>query len=366
MRTTQQAKSSKTNLAVASETARAAGLRYVSDDAPGFTRQRVGKGFKYYNAEGGVLRDKDALARIRALAIPPAWTEVWICPHANGHLQATGRDARGRKQYRYHTKWRCERDANKYEHMLAFGKALPAIRQRTTRHLALSGLPRQKVLATVVKLLESTLIRVGNEEYARTNRSFGLTTLRDGHVNVRGANLHFRFRGKSGVAHEIDLNDQRLARIVRRCRDLPGQELFQYLDDDGEPQTITSTDVNDYLREIAGAEFTAKDFRTWAGTVQAALALQEFAECASQTEAKRNVTRAIERVAAKLGNTPSVCRKSYVHPTVLEVYMEGELLAALKRCAARQASKNTRRLDPAEAAVLALLQQRFKSTARTK
>lgn len=340
--------------------ARSAGLRYFSDQTPGLRRKRVGKGFAYYTPQGELLKDQETLRRIRALAIPPAWTDVWICPQANGHLQATGRDSKGRKQYRYHVRWRSTRDENKYERLLDFGQLLPLIRKKTGQDLALPGLPRQKVLATVVRLLETTLIRVGNEEYARSNNSFGLTTMRDKHVKVNGSKIHFRFRGKSGIKHDIDLTDKQLARTVKQCRDLPGQELFQYLDENGEPQSISSTEVNDYLREITDNDFTAKDFRTWAGTVLATLALQEFNTFTSVTQAKRHVVRAIENVAARLGNTPSVCRKCYIHPAIIETYLEGNLLETLQQRAEQELSRKLHRLQPEEAAVLALLQQRLK------
>jgi DNA topoisomerase-1 len=340
--------------------ARAAGLRYVSDQSPGLRRKRRGKGFAYYTAEGECVRDRETLSRIKALAIPPAWTDVWICPQPNGHLQATGRDAKGRKQYRYHARWRELRDENKYDRMLDFGRLLPKIRQQTERDLSKPGLSREKVLATIVRLLETTLIRIGNDEYARSNNSFGLTTMRDNHVKVNGAKIHFRFRGKSGIKHDVDLTDKQLARIVKRCRDLPGQELFQYLDENGERQSIGSAEVNEYLRQITGSDFTAKDFRTWAGTVLAALALQEFNSFTTQTEAKHHIVRAIENVAKRLGNTPSVCRKSYVHPAVIETYLEGNLLEALQQRTEHELSRKLRRLQPEEAAVLALLQQRLK------
>ncbi|HZS08786.1 MAG TPA: DNA topoisomerase IB [Blastocatellia bacterium] len=343
-------------VAVAREAAKSAGLRYVNDTSPGILRRRAGKGFSYIGVDGKPLRDADELARIRALAIPPAWTGVWICPSPHGHIQATGRDAKGRKQYRYHARWRAVRDETKYDRMIAFGHALPRIRERTESDLVLPGLPREKVLATVVRLLERTLIRVGNEEYARANRSFGLTTLRDQHVRVKGSTLRFEFRGKSGVRHTIDLNDRRLARIVRRCQELPGQELFQYLDEAGEPQSIGSAEVNDYLREITGEDFTAKDFRTWAGTVFAALALQESEDFDSEAEAKRNVVRAIESVAARLGNTVAVCRKSYVHPVVIELYTEGTLCESLEQCLKQQQEDAPEWLQPEEASVLALLE----------
>lgn len=345
------------------EAAKSAGLRYFTDQKPGLQRKRAGKGFAYYTAEGKLIRDRETLGRIKALAIPPAWTEVWICPQANGHLQATGRDARGRKQYRYHARWRSTRDETKYDRMLEFGRVLPAIRKQTDHDLSLPGLPRVKVLATIVRLLETTLIRVGNEEYARHNNSFGLTTMRDKHVKVNGHKIRFRFSGKSGITHDVDLADKQLAKIVKHCRELPGQDLFQYLDEQGEAQSVNSSDVNDYLREIAGSDFTAKDFRTWAGTVLAALALQEFNAFSSQTEAKRHIVKAIETVATRLGNTPAVCRKCYVHPAVLETYLEGNLLESLQQRAEQELSRGLHKLQPEEAAVLALLQQRLKQEA---
>jgi DNA topoisomerase I len=344
--------------------ARAAGLRHVNPNRPGITRRRAGKGFVYLDPSGATVRDPETLARIRSLAIPPAWTSVWICPDPRGHIQATGRDARGRKQYRYHPRWREARDATKYDRMIAFGLALPVIRDRTERDLALPGLPREKVLAAVVRLLGATLIRVGNDEYARQNRSFGLTTMRDRHVEVEGPSIEFRFRGKGGREHRIGLRDRRLARIVKRCQDLPGQELFQYLDDEGRVQDVDSDDVNRYLREATGQDFTAKDFRTWAGTVAAAWALEEFEAFDSEAQAKRNVVRAIEAVAGQLGNTPAVCRRSYVHPAVLDAYLEGSMLAALRR-RAEEMSERLSGLEPEEAAVLALLQHRLAAEAGT-
>lgn len=341
------------------QSARVAGLRYITDERPGIRRKRVGKGFVYFGIDGKRIRDREEIRRIASLAIPPAWTNVWISPDPNGHLQATGRDARGRKQYRYHPRWRSVRDETKYERIMAFGAALPRIRRTVSKHMALHGLPRQRVLATVVRLLETTLIRVGNEEYARVNRSFGLTTMRDGHVAVRSTSLRFSFRGKSGIRHTIDLGDPRLAKIVKRCRDLPGHELFQYLDDDDEPHTIDSSDVNEYLREVAGDDFTAKDFRTWAGTVLAAVALREFESFDSKTQAKKNVLRAIETVAERLGNTPSVCRKCYVHPEIIDSYMDGTMLETLKQVAEQEIAETLSELQPEEAAVLTLLQQRL-------
>ena len=339
------------------ESARAAGLRYVSDAGRGIRRRRAGKGFSYLGPDGKPIRDSETLHRIKSLAIPPAWTDVWICPLPNGHLQATGRDAKGRKQYRYHPRWREVRDETKYSRMLAFGAALPQIRERIEQDMALPGLPRAKVLATVVRLLETTLIRVGNEEYTKANQSFGLTTMRDKHVKISGSTLRFEFRGKSGVRRSVDLRDRRLAAIVKRCRDIPGYELFQYIDDDGHRQTIDSADVNEYLREISGADFTAKDFRTWAGTVLAALALQEFESFDTQTQAKKNIVRAIERAAQRLGNTPSVCRKCYVHPAVIESYLDGTMRDVLRQRAEQALEESLHGLPAEEAAVMALLQQ---------
>jgi DNA topoisomerase-1 len=343
--------------------AKAAGLRYVNDTKPGIRRGEGKTSGKFFDASGALVKDEATLARIKALVIPPAWTEVWICPQANGHLQATGRDVKGRKQYRYHAKWRTVRDDVKYERMLNFGKALPAIRAEVDRALKLPGLPREKVLATIVYLLEATMMRIGNEEYARTNKSFGLTTLHNRHVKVDGSDISFHFRGKSGVFHDIELHDKRLAKIIARTRELPGQELFQYIDAAGERHSIDSSDVNDYLRAITGEEYTAKDFRTWSGTVLAALALQEFEKFHSETQAKKNIVRAIESVAAKLGNTPSICRKCYVHPAVLEAYLEGSVLAALRTTSERALVKDLHALSPEEAAVLAMLQQRLSNAA---
>jgi DNA topoisomerase I len=308
--------------------AHAAGLRYVSDTAPGIARRKAGGGFRYENSEGRAVRDAATLARIRRLAIPPAWETVWICTREDGHLQATGRDVRGRKQYRYHAQWREVRDETKYGRMAAFGRALPRIRRRVSRDLALQGLPREKILATVVRLLETTFIRVGNEEYARDNSSFGLTTLRNRQVQINGSRIRFNFRGKSGVEHAIELNDRRMAGIVKRIRDLPGYELFQYVDENGERCAIDSADVNAYIREAGGDEFTSKDFRTWAGTLLAARALGAAGLFDSRAHAMRNVNAAIESVAGLLGNTKAVCRKCYVHPAVVEAYMEGRLQGA--------------------------------------
>jgi DNA topoisomerase-1 len=340
-------------------TARQAGLRYVNDRRPGIRREREGEGFVYRGPDGALVTDEQQLTRFRKLAIPPAWTDVWICSSPNGHLLASGRDARGRKQYRYHPRWRQIRDETKYNRMVAFAQALPRIREQVEHDLALAGLPRRKVLATVVRLLETTFIRVGNEEYARTNGSFGLTTMRDRHVTVQGSTLRFSFKGKGGKTHRIDVSDRRLAAIVKRCRDLPGYELFQYVDEDGEPQVVDSADVNGYLRDAGADEFTAKDFRTWAGTVLAALALQEFEAFDSETQRKRNVVQAIEQVAKRLGNTPAICRKCYVHPTVIEAYMDGLTLETVRQQAERAMVEDVDGLRPEEAMVLALLRNRL-------
>ncbi|QDV33408.1 DNA topoisomerase IB [Tautonia plasticadhaerens] len=345
--------------AESAESAESAGLRHASDDGPGIRRVRCGLGFRYEDPAGRTIRDREVMRRIASLAIPPAWTGVWICPDPSGHLQATGRDARGRKQYRYHPRWRSVRDETKYARMIAFGASLGRLRTRIDRDLRRRGLPREKVLAVVVRLLEVSLIRVGNDDYAERNHSYGLTTLRDRHVSFEGGTIRFAFRGKSGVSHEVDLHDARLARVIRRCRDLPGQELFQYLDQGGKVVDVGSADVNDYLREATGRDFTAKDFRTWAGTVLAAMALQECESCSSESEAKRNIVRAVGRVAERLGNTPTVCRKCYVHPAVIDAYLDGTMLDALRRRADRALSDDLKHLRPEEAAVLALLRSRL-------
>ena len=343
--------------ALPADSARAAGLRYTTDARPGIRRTRQGKSFRYVDPAGKPVRAAAELTRIRSLVIPPAWTDVWICGDPRGPLQATGRDARGRKQYRYHTKWRKVRDETKYHRVIGFAHALPAIRRKTSEHLRREGLPREKVLATVVRLLEKTLIRVGNDEYARSNRSYGLTTMRDAHVDVKGPRVRFSFRGKSGVEHEIDLNDHRLAKIVKQCRDLPGYDLFQYVDENGERQTVGSGEVNTYLKEITGQDLTSKDFRTWAGTVLAAQLLSEYQAFSSTTEAKRNIVAAIEQVAKRLGNTKAVCRKCYIHPAVIDAYLDGSMLETIAQ-RARKISRAVDRLTANESAVLDLLQRR--------
>jgi DNA topoisomerase-1 len=343
----------------AAESAREAGLRYVSDEMPAITREKSARGFRYRYPTGMIVREPEVLKRIKSLVIPPAWRDVWICPDPAGHLQATGRDARHRKQHRYHLRWREIRDETKYGRMIAFGKALPKIRKRVLRDLSLPGLSRNKVLAAVVRLLEVSLIRVGNDEYARDNESFGLTTMRDRHVDVNGSTVQFHFRGKAGKWHDVDIRDRRLAKIVKSCQDLPGQELFQYFDEGGYRQDVKSGDVNDYLREIIGQDFTAKDFRTWAGTVLSAMALREFEQFDSEVQAKKNIVQAIENVAQRLGNTAAVCRKCYVHPDVIDSYLDGTLVRTLRRRAEEQLASSLRSLSPQEAAVLGLLQQRL-------
>jgi len=346
--------------------AASAGLRYIADDCPGIRRMRTGRGFAYQRAEGGRLA-AETVSRIRSLAIPPAWTDVWICPYENGHLQATGRDARGRKQYRYHPRFREVREGTKFDHMIAFASALPTIRAKVSAHMALRGLPREKVLATVVHLLETTLIRVGNDDYARQNRSYGLTTLKNRHVAVNGSEVRFQFTGKSGKQWSLAVRDRRIARIIRACQDLPGQDLLEYVDEEGSLRRVTSGDVNDYLREITGREITAKDFRTWAGTVLMAVALLQFPEFRSDTEAKRNVRESVKAVAALLGNTPTICRKCYVHPELLRSYLEGGLGRRLRTMVQRRQGRSSGcGLKPEEAAVLSLLRARLSKPIRIK
>lgn len=343
------------------ESAKAADLRYVDDSKPGITRKAHGKNFRYFGVDGAPLKNEETLKRIRGLVIPPAWTNVWICPSADGHIQATGRDVKGRKQYRYHPRFREIRDETKYARIIAFAQALPKIRAQIDEDLGLPGLPRKKVLATVVRLLEITLIRVGNEEYARTNASFGLTTMRNRHVDVTGSAIRFHFRGKSGIDHKVEVHDRRVAKVVARCEDLPGQQLFQYVDDDGELRTVESADVNDYIRSIAGAEFTAKDFRTWAGTVLAAKHLQRLiAEEISVTALKKNVVAAIKEVSSRLGNTVAVCRKCYVHPEILDAYLGKKLeIDESPPTTRRDAAAALASLSSYESAVLAFLGHRL-------
>lgn len=341
------------------EAARAAKLRYVSDKRPGITRVRVESGFEYHDLDGSVITDEATLERIRKLAIPPAYTDVWICKDPRGHLQAVGRDARGRKQYRYHPRWRAVRDENKYGKMLIFGQVLPKIREQVKHDLGLHGLPKRKVLAAIVALLEKTMMRVGNEEYAKLNKSFGLTTLRDRHARIKGSHLVFDFRGKHGITHHIDLEDRRLARIVERCRDLPGQDLFQFLDQDGERHSVGSEDVNEYLREISGEDITAKDFRTWAATNLAAATLAELERFDTQAAAKKEVVKAVESVAKRLGNTPAICRKCYIHPAVFEGYLDGSLAEGLKQRADELLDQPASGLTAQEVALTAFLSRKL-------
>jgi DNA topoisomerase-1 len=339
--------------------AAAAGLRYVNDGRmPGIRRLGTTR-MRYVDPHGRAVTSRQVLDRIKALAVPPAWTSVWICPDPLGHLQATGRDARGRKQYRYHARWREVRDEVKYGRLLEFAAALPALRDRVAADVRRNGLPREKVLATVVALLEKTLIRVGNEEYARANRSYGLTTMRNSHAKVKGDGIRFEFKGKSGIAHSVGVQDARLARIVKACRDLPGYDLFQYVDDQGERCAVGSADVNDYLRQVCGEEFTAKDFRTWAGTVLVARALADAEPAASAAAGKRAIVRAVEAAAQRLGNTVAVCRKSYVHPAIVEGFLEGEVIAPARRLASRG-----HRLTGDEAAVARLIERRTRANRR--
>ncbi|WP_065755886.1 DNA topoisomerase IB [Bradyrhizobium paxllaeri] len=341
------------------DAAESAGLRYVSDERPGIRRKKAGTGFSYIRPDGTRLSGSDALKRIRALAIPPAWTDVWICPFSDGHVQATGRDAKGRKQYRYHARFREVRESTKYEHVVAFANALASIRETVREHMALRGLPREKVLATVVHLLETTLIRVGNDDYAKQNNSYGLTTLKNRHVAVEGNEVRIRFTGKGGKQWSLRVRDRRIAKIIKACQELPGQELLQYIDEQGNCQDVTSTDVNEYLKAITGKEITAKDFRTWAGTVLAAMTLSELQSFDSAAQAKRNLRSAIENVSARLGNTPTICRKCYIHPEVLNSYMDGNLVLEIKSQVESELRSAVANLKPEEAAVLALLRSRL-------
>ena len=339
--------------------ARAARLRYVSDRKPGIRRAVDGEGFAYFDTDGSRITEERTLDRIRKLAIPPAYTDVWICRDPRGHLQAVGRDARGRKQYRYHARWREVRDEAKYGRMLTFGRVLPTIRAQVRHDMALPGLPKRKVVAAIVALLEKTMMRVGNEEYAQQNKSFGLTTLRNRHARVKGRHLTFDFRGKHGVEHHIDLDDRRLARIVERCRDLPGQDLFQFVDHDGDTHGVGSDDVNEYLHEISGEEITAKDFRTWAATNLAAEALAAAEVHDTKTKAKRALVEAVESVAKRLGNTPAICRKCYIHPAVFEGYLDGSLAEGLKARADAVLEHDAAGLTAQEVAVTRFLSRRL-------
>ena len=330
-------------------------MRYVTDERPGIHRERCGRGFRYRTAEGRIIRDRHTIKRINSLVIPPAWVDVWICPFDHGHLQVTGRDERGRKQHLYHPRWRETRDQSKYDRLIDFARALPVIRRHLKHDLAREGLCREKVLATVVRLLEISLIRVGNDEYARDNKSYGLTTMKNRHATVRGAKIKFQFRGKSGKEHVVEVEDRRIARIVRACQDLPGQELFQYVDDEGQKHDVGSGDVNDYLRKISGRDFTAKDFRTWAGTVSVAYELQQLGPVELDTEARKKLVAAVKATAHSLGNTPAVCRKSYIHPAIIDAYLNGSLIPKLNQWKSRTGSNSSGRLRPEEAVVLRFL-----------
>jgi DNA topoisomerase I len=350
----------KTALPTAQAAAQAAAnlpekLRYIQDDAPGYSRQTHRGKFRYLDQHGQVLKAEKDISRIIALRIPPAWEAVWICTRANGHLQATGRDAKGRKQYLYHAEWRKQREAKKYEHMIDFGLQLPGIRAHIARDLATPGLGKEKVLAMLIYLLENTLIRIGNDEYAKTNKSFGLTTLRNRHVEIQGSEIQFHFRGKSGVEHSLSLRDRRLARLIRNMRELPGQTLFQYVDEQGERHAIGSAEVNEYLQQITNGDFTAKDFRTWFGSLHTLMALSELEPYSSVTEAKKNIVAAICVAASKLGNTPAICRNSYVHPWILECYLAGVAFSQ----PVQDADYNETELSAAEQSMLCLLQQRL-------
>ena len=339
------------------DAAEEAGLRYVHDSMPGIRRERAGDAFRYIGVDGAPIEDQRVLARIDTLAIPPAWSNVWIAPTSRGHIQATGRDEKGRKQYRYHPRWRQVRDEAKYFHLIAFAEALPRLRAQAQSDMELSGLQRDKVLATIIRLLDETNIRVGNEEYAKENKSFGLTTLRNQHVEVSGSALRFEFRGKSGKRHVVEVRDRRVARIVKRCQELPGHELFQYLDDDGARQHVESAHINAYLQRVTGQDFTAKDFRTWNGTVVAERALRELGGFTTDTQAKRNVVEAVKAASIQLGNTPTICRKCYVHPAVIDSYENGTLFAVAPGRMERRLAKGAHGLRPDEARVLALLRQ---------
>lgn len=353
MQVQEKIKHQKVNLNLITDpvkSAKTAGLRYVSDDRAGITRKRVGRGFSYFDVNGDRIQDDEMRDYLKSLAIPPAWEEVWICPSRNGHLLATGRDEKGRKQYRYHPQWCKFRSQNKFNRMIPFGLNLPLIRGTTDKHLSKKKLSREKVLAVVVQLLEKSLIRVGNNYYAQENEAFGLTTMRDRHVEISESKVKFEFRGKRGIQHEIELRDRRLARMVKRCRDIPGYELFQYYDEEDKRHTINSEDVNEYLQEITGEEFTAKDFRTWGGTVTAALTLKELGEFETKKEGKKNICEAVKEAAKHLGNRPATCRNYYIHPAITEAYLEGELLTIFDNN-----ENKIKGLYPEESAILTIL-----------
>lgn len=344
--------------------AAAAGLRYVTDAMPGIRRQRHGRGFTYIGPDGEVIRSRESLHRFRSLVIPPAWTEVWICPHEDGHLQVTARDARGRKQYRYHPHFRKHRDGTKFERMFDLSDVLWKIRERVESDIAKEGLPRDKIMATVVWLLETTLIRIGSDEYRKANKSFGLTTLRRRHVAVVGSELRFEFRGKSGIQHAVSVTDKRIARIVQRCQALRGEELFKYLDDEGKRQEVDAEDVNKYLQDVTGRDITAKEFRTWAGTMLAAEALRNMGPATSKREAERNIVAAVDMTAKRLGNTRSVCRKYYIHPVLIEAYLEGSVLPPMPERRWNKRKSKGPTLRQHELDVLAFIKARLKAKTR--
>lgn len=342
------------------ESAAAAGLRYVTDDTPGIRRKRSGSGFSYYAPDGVLIRSREEIQRFRSLVIPPAWTEVWICPVPDGHIQVTARDGRGRKQYRYHPQFRAYRDGTKFERLFEFGEVVWRVRQRVEEDILLGGLPREKVLATVVWLLERTLIRVGTQELAKENRSYGLTTLRRRHVHIDGAEMRFEFRGKSGVEHAMSVTDTQIARIVQRCHQLPGEILFKYIDDDGRRQVVEAEEINEYLREITGSDVTAKDFRTWAGTMDAAAYLRETGAAQTRKDAEKNVVKAIDHTAKRLGNTRAVCRKYYIHPALIEAYLDGDVLPPMPKRRMQVARKPGGKLRKHEEQVLEFLRARVR------
>lgn len=334
-------------------------LHYVTDVKPGITRKKQGKSFTYFDVKGKKITDAAIIKRINSLAIPPAYTRVWICPLSNGHMQATGMDARGRKQYRYHPAWRAEREANKFEHILFFGEHLPSIRKKIEKDMKLQGMQRNKIMATVVQLLEKTLIRIGNEEYAQKNHSYGLTTLQNKHVQVKGAAIRFKFMGKSGKQWDLSIHDRRIANAIKKCEEIPGHELFKYEDENGHVVDVTSADVNAYLKEITGEHFTAKDYRTWSATVLAALALREFEKLDSKAQIKKNIIRAIESVAKRLGNTPTICRKSYIHPEVISAYLDGDFIQMIEQEIQEEFRKKYAYLTAEEIMVLVFLHKRL-------
>lgn len=352
------------SLAESLEAAQAAGLRYVNDQEPGILRKRAGRGFCYVGPDQRPVRDPKELERIRSLVIPPAWSRVWICASRRGHIQAVGWDAKGRKQYRYHAQYRTFRDQNKFGRMIAFGAVRAMVRKRVSRDLRRTGMPRERVLAAVVRLLETTFIRVGNTEYERENGSFGLTTLRNRHVKVSGEAVEFQFKGKSGMRHVVQLSDRTLARIIRQCQELPGHRLFQYVNDKGELCSVESGDVNDYLRQITGQDFTAKDFRTWAGTVLAARELAELGPFRNKKDEKSKTCEAIKRVAHRLGNRPATCRKYYIHPVVLEAYTDGSLFGVMQQGVEQHQAYDGKGLEPEEYAVMVLMAKHLEQTAK--